>query len=177
MPTTHQRVNTYISNNVNTVYTNSSGTRQRILLTDMHFAGDSNYYYNGDLGYSNFVVMKRADSVTATMNSSLFYANIGYPYSLYLNFNSTLGANGTVQQANTQQVSSPYVPQVYNYFGNIYQNTPGNNMSYIAQPIFGQQSQQSAFGTCQCILYPGDTLRVGCNKYGTAYLDFLVITE
>jgi hypothetical protein len=172
MATTHSRVSVYSSSNINTVYTNSTAKPQRIILTDMMFAADSGYY-SSDMGNVTYYVVKRSDNVSNAMTSTIFYGYIQYPYSMWLNFNSSLGATSGIATAGNNQVGMSHVYQQ----SNTYANTPWSNISYYLTPNMNNSGQSATNGMGQCVLYPGDTLRIAVNKYGTAYMDFLIMSE
>ena len=172
MATTHSRVSVYSSANINTVYTNSTAKPQRIILTDMHFAGDFGYYGN-DIGNVSYYVVKRSDSISNAMTSTIFYGYIQYTYGMWLNFNTTIGGASGLAAPGNNQVGMSHVYQQ----GNVYSSTPWSNISLVLTPNMNNSGQSATNGMGQCVLYPGDTLRIAVNKYGTAYMDFLVISE
>lgn len=175
MATTYSRTSGYMSAGWVGLYTNSTSKPQRILVTDILFAADSAYYSNDMNGIALYIV-KRADPVSSAFTSTIFYGNLQYTYSMYANFSSTHGAGSNFQVPNTN--SSNAVGQVVHYCSS-YSTIPNSNTSSFQTPTFGDQNyaQSRATGLGQCILYPGDTLRAGSQKYGTVYVDFLIMTE
>lgn len=172
MATTHSRnsVSTDASS-FYTIYTNSTAKAQRILVTDVHFAADSGQYGSNMNSFSMFIT-KRGSGVSSTMNSSILDAYVQYPYSLYANFTGSHGG-GSVLFA--PDASQPGV-QHFTHYGSTYSSTPFASTSYILNPYLNS-SQFGCRGPGQCVLYPSDSIRVGTNKYGTLYTDFLIISE
>lgn len=172
MATTHSRVSVYSGSSINTVYTNSTAKPQRILLTDMHFWADS-ASYGSDMGGIQFYVVKRSDNVSYAMTSTVFYAYIQYTYSLWANFTTSIGA-GSLLQSSTTSIEG--LAHVYHQ-GNTYGSTPWSSIGLALYPVTASTGQSTTKGMGQCVLYPGDTLRIATNKNGTAYMDFLIMSE
>lgn len=154
-----------------TIYTNSTAKAQRILVTDVHFAADSGQY-GSNMNSFNAYISKRGSGVSSTMNSSILDAYVQYPYSLYANFTGSHGG-GSVLFA--PDASQPGV-QHFTHYGSVYSTAPFSNTSTIINPNLNS-SQFGCRGPGQCVLYPNDSIRVGTNRYGVLYTDFLIISE
>lgn len=174
MPTTHSRTSAYISYNMVGLYTNSTSKAQRILITDLLFQAD-NAYYSSDMGNITIYIIKRADNINSGFVSTIFQGYMQYPYSLWANWSSSNGAGSALTiTGNTSPTVGHMAHQLTTYSAVPYSTS--NHFGYGGIG-FAQQGQHGAYGLGQCILYPGDTIRAGCQKYGTVYLDFLIMTE
>lgn len=172
MATTYSRVSTSTDgSSYYTLYSNSASTVKRVLVTDIHFAADSGYY-GSNMNSVTFSVVKRADSIASAMTSVVLHIYQSYPYSLYLNACGSHGAGSIIfsTNGNSPGANHPLMSQ------QSYANTPNGNMSYYQTVEYGG-SQSNIGGMGQCVLYPGDTIRVGVNKVGTAYVNMLIISE